>query len=104
MNKILIIGRISKRPTLNSTTTGLQCLNMDLETKEKWIDKEGNPKENVTYLKAVQWGKLAEMTYANFSEDDLVAVEGSLAVNNFINDLGRKEYRHEIKIQRIEKI
>lgn len=104
MNRICLIGRVSKIPVTGMTMSGVPAINLEIETKDKWIDKDGTTKEKVSFIKAIQWGKMAETTERFIGLNDIVGIEGSLSVRTSIGEGGRKEYAHEVKIQTIEKL
>lgn len=101
MNKVILIGRVSRDPIFGSTAKGMSVLNLDIETIEKWIDKDGSSKNKRTFIRSVIWGRNAELTRDIVKKNDLVAIEGSLSVSSKESD-GKKEYKTEVKIQIIE--
>lgn len=98
MNKVMLLGRLSRAPQIAQTMSGIRVLNLDLETQEKWTDREGKEQIRKQYTRCVQFGKLADTTYNLLKVGDLVSVEGCL------NTAKDKEDRWQttVKIQLVE--
>lgn len=101
LNKILLIGKISRDPVFGITKNGMPSISFDVATVENWIGKDGKSQEKIFYHSVVQWGKNAELTRDRVCKEDLVSIEGSLATQVYEKD-GEKRYKTEVKAQIIQ--
>lgn len=93
MNKIIIIGRMTRDPEYKITPSGAELCKICVAVDRKYKDKEGN--RQADFFNVVIWNKLAEIV-AKYTKKGLqVAVEGSLEINSYEKE-GKKIYYSEI--------
>ena len=82
MNKVILIGRLTKDPTLIYTQkTGTANSRMTIAVDRRYKNQEGE--KQTDFIPVVAWGKLAE-TVANYmKKGKLIAVEGSLETRKY---------------------
>lgn len=93
MNKIIIIGRMTRDPELKITPKGVSLCKITVAVDRKYKDSQGERKTD--FFNIVIWNKLAD-TVAEYTKKGLqVAVEGSVELNNYMKD-GEKKYYTEV--------
>ena len=60
LNKVIIIGNLTRDPELRAIPTGTQVANLGVATNRVWKDKEGNKQESVEYHNVSVFGRQAE--------------------------------------------
>ena len=60
LNKVFLIGRLTRDPESRSTPSGQTVTNIGLATNRVWSDASGR-KEATEYHNIVAWGKLGEI-------------------------------------------
>lgn len=93
MNKIILIGRLTKDPTLTVTPNGYSNSRMTLAVDRKYKDKQGN--KQTDFIPIVAWQKLAETVAQYMKKGKQIAVEGALEVRTYEKD-GQKVYISEV--------
>ena len=98
LNKVLLIGNLTKDPELRSTPSGKQVASFGLATSNSWRDSQsGEQKESVEFHNVVAWDKLAEICNSYLKKGSKVYVEGSLTTHSWDAEDGSKRYRTDIR-------
>jgi single-strand DNA-binding protein len=94
LNRVILIGRLTKDPELRYTPAGVAVTQFTLAI-DRPFQGQGKEKE-ADFINIVTWRQLAE-TCANYlRKGRLTAVEGRLQVRNYENNEGRKVYVTEV--------
>ncbi len=103
LNKVFLIGRLTKEPEVRSTPSGQVVCNFSLATNRVWTNKETNQKEEKTeFHNIVLWGRLAEIASQYLNKGSLVLVEGRLQTRSWQDSSGNKRYWTEIVAENIQ--
>ena len=84
MNKIILIGRLTKDPTLIYTPNGYANSRMTIAVDRKYKDKQGN--KITDFIPIIAWQKLAETVAQYMRKGKQIAVEGSLEIRTYEKD------------------
>jgi len=98
VNKVLLIGRLTRDPEVRSTASGKQVASLSLATNE-YI---GNGKERAEYHTVVAWDRLAETVGRFLGKGQQVAVEGRIQTRSWDDDQSKRHWRTEIVASSIE--
>ena len=98
MNKVLLIGRLTRDPEVRSTASGKQVASLSLATNE-YI---GNGKERAEYHSVVAWDRLAETAGRFLGKGQQVAVEGRIQTRTWDDDQQKRHWKTEIVASSIE--
>ena len=79
INRVIMVGRLTRDPEVHDTSTGGKLSNMRIVTSEYRKDAEGQRKEEVQYHSVVAFGRLAEICADYLRKGRLVYFEGKLA-------------------------
>ena len=90
INKIIVMGRLTKDPELRQTTSGISCCNFDVAVTRKTKDKDGNYQAD--FIRCQAWRQSAEFVSKYFSKGKMIIVEGSLRNNDYTDQNGVKHY------------
>ncbi|WP_407453522.1 single-stranded DNA-binding protein [Methanobrevibacter sp.] len=80
MNNTVLVGRITKDPTLNKTTGGFSTLGFTLAVNRKF-KKEGQPEAD--FISCVALGKTAEFMANYVKKGSLLGVEGRIQTRSY---------------------
>lgn len=95
LNRVILIGRLTKDPELRYTPAGVAVTQFTLAIDRPFSNQQTKEKE-ADFINIVTWRQLAE-TCANYlRKGRLTAVEGRLQVRNYDNNEGRKVYVTEV--------
>lgn len=93
MNKIVLIGRLTRDPELKYTTNGNAVSRMTLAVDRNYKDTDGNTK--VDFIPVIAWKKLAEIVAEYMRKGKMIAVHGSLEIRSY-DDGGDTKYIAEV--------
>lgn len=98
VNKVILIGNLTRDPELRYTSQGTAVCNFGLATNYAWTTPDGESKESVEFHNIVAWRKLAEICDQLLSKGRKVYVSGRIQTRDWTGDDGVKRYRTEIVI------
>ncbi len=78
LNKVTLIGNLTRDPELRFTPSGAAVCTFGLATNRQWNTDTGEKKEEVEFHKIVAWNKLAELCGQLLVKGRKVFVEGRL--------------------------
>jgi len=102
LNKVFLIGRLTRDPQTKSLPSGQQVCNFGLATDRFFVDKEGKKQQQTEFHNIVLFGRLAEIASEYLTKGSLVFIEGRLRTRNWQDASGNKRYRTEILSERIQ--
>ena len=94
LNRVILIGRLTRDPELRYTPSGIAVAQFTLAV-DRPFTRDGGERE-ADFIPIVTWRQLAE-TCANYlRKGRLTAVEGRIQVRNYENNEGRRVYVTEV--------
>src|SRR5579864_1891140 len=108
LNRVMLIGRLTRDPELRYTPSGTAVCNLALATNRYGSDPTtGERKEFTDYHDVVVWNqgtrKLAETTAQYLQKGRLVYVEGRLQTRSWDDaQSGQKRYRTEVNASDVQ--
>lgn len=97
LNKVMLIGNLTRDPELRYTPQGTAVCSFGLATNREWLS-EGSKKEAADFHNVVAWNKLAELCSQLLTKGVKVYVEGRLQTRDWTTESGEKRYKTEIVI------
>ncbi len=99
LNKVQLIGNLTRDPELRYTPTGAAVCTIGLATNRYWTTEAGEKKEEVEFHRVVAWNKLAELCSQLLSKGRKVYVEGRLRTNSWQAQDGTQRSSTEVVIE-----
>ncbi len=97
LNKVMIIGRLTRDPELRTTPTGASVCQIGLATNFVYTNQQSGQKvEQVEYHNVTLWRKLAEIANQYLKKGRRVYIEGRLQTRSWDGKDGIKRSRTEI--------
>ncbi|KKP59547.1 MAG: Single-stranded DNA-binding protein [Candidatus Magasanikbacteria bacterium GW2011_GWC2_34_16] len=96
LNRVTIIGRLTRDPEVKTTTTGKSVATVSVATSRAWTDQAGVKQKESEFHNVVFWGKLSEIVGQYLHKASKVYVEGRLRTRDWTDQAGVKHYRTEI--------
>lgn len=78
LNKVQLIGNLTRDPELKYTPSGTGVCTFGLATNREWTDSAGQKQEGAEFHRIVAWGKLGEICSQLMTKGRKVYVEGRL--------------------------
>jgi single-strand DNA-binding protein len=101
LNRVELIGRLTRDPELDYTPGGTAVCRLQLETSELVTGRDGQRQERVEQHEVVAWRKLAEMCSKHLTRGRLVQVEGRLHSETWEDQRSGRQRRTEVVAQRM---
>ncbi|HET9946987.1 MAG TPA: single-stranded DNA-binding protein [Patescibacteria group bacterium] len=99
LNKVQLIGNLTRDPELRYTPTGTAVCSFSLATNRSWTTDTGEKKEETDFHRIVAWNKLAELCSQLLSKGRKAYVEGRLANREYTAQDGSKKQVSEIILE-----
>lgn len=94
LNRVILIGRLTRDPELRYTPAGVAVTQFTLAVDRPFLNQQRE--READFINIVTWRQLAE-TCANYlRKGRLTAVEGRIQTRNYENSEGRKVYVTEV--------
>jgi single-strand DNA-binding protein len=94
MNKVILMGRLTKDPDLRFTSGNNTAVASFTIAVNRRLAKEGQPQAD--FINIVAWGKTAEFVAKYFSKGQQVAVVGRLQTRTWDDNDGKRHYVTEV--------
>ncbi len=98
LNKVQLIGNLTREPELRYTTSGTPVVTFGLATNKSWKDQDGNMKEVAEFHNIVAWNKMAEICQQLLAKGMKVYIEGSLTTRSWEAEDGSTRYKTEVRV------
>lgn len=94
VNKVILIGRLGRKPEIRYSSTNDAMATFTLATEEKWKDRTGNKQSQTEWHNITMFGKLAEIANKYLEKGSLVFIEGRIQSKKYIdtNQIERLAY------------
>ena len=99
LNKVMLIGNLTRDPELRYTPNGVAVCTFGLATNRSWTTEAGEKKEEAEFHKIVSWNKLAELCSQLLTKGKKVYVEGRLQTRSWTGQDGAQRTTTEIVIE-----
>lgn len=99
LNRVQLIGNLTRDPELRYTPQGSAVCTFGLATNRNWTTDGGEKKEDVEFHKIVSWNKLAELCSQLLAKGRKVFVEGRLSSRSWTGQDGVQRNTTEIVIE-----
>lgn len=100
MNKVILMGRLTKDPEVKYTQTGKVVTQFTLAVDRPFKSADGN--KEVDFVPVVVWGKIAEMIGNGCHKGHRLLVDGRLQIRSYDAKDGTKRWVTEIIANSVE--
>lgn len=94
MNKVILIGRLTKDPELKTTSNGLSTVTFSLAVQRPFTNQNGE--READFINCVAWRKQAENIAKYCNKGSQVAAEGRISTRTYDAQDGTKRYVTEV--------
>ena len=102
LNKVLLIGNLTKDPELRYTPNGTAVTNLRIAVNRKFKDRTGELKEDTCFITVTAWDKQAEICNQYLQKGRPVFVEGILQSRSWETGDGQKRSTIDVRAERIQ--
>jgi single-strand DNA-binding protein len=102
LNKVSLIGNLTKDPISKKISSGQTVTYFGLATNYAWKDiKTKERKEKVDFHNIIAWGRLGEIVTTYLKKGDKVYIEGRLQNRKWDDEKGLKHSKSEVVAQNL---
>lgn len=98
LNRVQLIGNLTRDPELRYTPSGTAVCSFGLATNRSWTTDTGEKREETEFHRIVAWNKLAELCSQYLTKGKKVYVEGRLSTRSWTTPEGQQRQATEIVI------
>lgn len=103
LNKVLLIGNLTRDPELRSTPSGQSVATFSIATNRVWKDQQtGERKEAAEFHNIVVWRRLAEIAGQYLRKGSKIFIEGRMQTRSWQGQDGNKRYTTEIVAENMQ--
>lgn len=96
INKVVLVGRLTRDPEVRTTTSGRTVTTVSLATSFTWKDATGQKQEKTEFHNIVIWGKLGEIAGQYLIKGQEAYFEGRLQTRKYTGKDGVERRTTEI--------
>ena len=90
LNKVLLIGNLTRDPDVRMMTNGRPVCNFGLALNRSYKDAEGNRKDETTFVDVESFGPRAEAVGRFFTKGRAIFIDGRLKLDQWESKEGEK--------------
>lgn len=94
LNRVVLVGRLTKDPDLRYTPSGVAVANFTLAVNRPFTNQQGN--READFINCVVWRRPAENLANYMKKGSMVGVDGRLQTRNFEGQDGKMVYMTEV--------
>lgn len=96
MNKVLLIGNLTKSVEIRYTQTGIAVANFTLAVKRETKNEETD------FINCIAYNKTAELISKYLDKGSKVSVDGRIQTGSYENKEGKKIYTTDVIVDKVE--
>ena len=100
MNKVILIGNLTKDPELTTTTSGISVCRFTLAVSRRFTNSEGE--RETDFINVVVWRSLADNCHKFLRKGSKAAVVGNIQTRSYDAQDGSKRYVTEVVAEEVE--
>ena len=99
MNKVILVGRLTRDPELRTTASGVSVCSFSIAVNRRFKNAEGG--YDADFISCVAWRQQAELLAKYFAKGRMVGIVGSIQTRNYDNKDGQKVYVTEVSVDEV---
>ena len=100
MNKVILIGNLTKDPELTTTTSGISVCRFTVAVSRRFTNSEGE--RETDFINVVVWRNLADNCHKFLRKGSKAAVVGNIQTRSYDAQDGTKRYVTEVVAEEVE--
>lgn len=100
MNKVILMGRLTKDPEVKKTQSNLSVCSFSIAVDRRFKDSNGN--KQTDFINCVAWRTAADIIGNYFHKGSRILVTGSLQSRSYDDQAGNKRTVIEVLVEEVE--
>ena len=102
LNKVVLVGNLTRDPERKNLPDGRAVVNFGLATNRFYNTQGGQKQQDTEFHNIVAFGKTAEIIAQYLKKGSMTLIEGRLKTRNWTDNAGVKHYMTEIITERMQ--
>ena len=102
LNKVILIGRLGKEPTIRFMPNGEAVCNFSVATSEAWNDRNGQRQERTEWHNITMYRRLAEIAGQYLKKGSQVYLEGKIQTCKYTDKNGVERTAYNIIVNEMK--
>ena len=98
MNKVQLVGRLTRDPELRTTGNGVSVCSFTVAVNRRFRNAQGEYEAD--FINCVAWRQSAELLAKYFTKGRMVGIVGSIQTRNYERD-GQRVYVTEVSVEEV---
>ena len=98
MNKVILMGRLTRDPEMRQTTGGIQVCSFSIAVNRRFA-KDGQ--QNADFINCTAWRQQAEFICKYFHKGSMIAIVGTLQSRSWENQEGKRQYATDVVVEEV---
>ncbi len=100
MNKVLLVGRLTKDPEVKATASQVKVCNFTIAVDRKFKDNNGN--KQADFINCVAWRQTADFIGRYFTKGQRIGIVGCIQTRTYDDNNGQRHYITEVLAEDVE--
>ncbi len=100
MNKVILVGRLTKDPEVRNTSSQVPFCNFTIAVDRRFKDQNGQ--RQADFINCVAWRQTATFISSYFRKGSRIGIVGSLQSRSYDDNNGQKRYVTEVVVEEAE--
>ncbi|MDH4445896.1 MAG: single-stranded DNA-binding protein [Akkermansiaceae bacterium] len=97
LNKVMLIGNLTRDPELRHTPSGKSVAELGLAINRSWTNDQGQKQEDTTFVDVSVWGRQAEVIQQYVTKGSPIYIEGRLQLDSW-DDKATGQKRSKLRV------
>jgi len=102
LNKVMLVGRLTRDPEIRNTPSGQSVATLSLATNRFWKDKNGQRQDKTEFHNIVLWGRLAEIAGQYLTKGQETFIEGRMETRKYTGKDGIERRTTEVVAENMQ--
>jgi single-strand DNA-binding protein len=100
MNRVVLIGRLTRDPELRTTSTGKNVVSFSIAVNKRFKPQDGSP--DADFFRCTAWGSTADFVSNYLHKGRLIAVDGRIEQRSWTDKEGGKRETVEVVAENVQ--
>lgn len=102
MNKVILIGNLTKNIDLKYLTTGVAVGESSMAINQVYKKQDGTKVQDTCFIDIVMYGRSAEISNQYLNKGSKLCIEGKLNFQQWSDQYGNKRSKHIVSVEKVE--
>lgn len=102
MNKVILIGNLTKNIDLKYLTTGVAVGESSMAINQVYKKQDGTKVQDICFIDIVMYGRSAEISNQYLKKGSKLCIEGKLNFQQWSDQNGNKRSKHIVSVEKVE--